>query len=184
MLDDVDFEDPILGEDGFDTGSLGSFDFEDDFFGVDVSGGGAVLVDAVFGNAPGGVAFVVAVGEGATFGVSFGGAVFDSFVFEGEAAAFAGTSFALVFFGVTTVAGLGSGARSIKDATGALVGGAVNCPLAIWRARSFTLTNILTGRKVHVQQNDPGDAHAFYGEHDSFSKLWPQCAQACAPQAC
>lgn len=197
LLDDVDLVDPSLGvagfEDGsfvdFGEGSLVSFDFED-FLGVDASGGGAILGDVGSGNAPIGVAFegvafggAAGVGAGAGFGTSLEGAVLESLVFEGDAVAFT-VSFAPDFFDVATVAGLGSGARSIKVAAGMLVFGAVNCPLAIWRARSFTLTNILTERRVHVQQNDPGDAHAFYEEHESFNELWPQCAQACAPQGC
>jgi hypothetical protein len=188
LFDDVDFEDPSLGVEGFKDGSLAgfedgsfvdfeedsfvSFDFEDDFLGVDTSGGVAILGDVGSGNAPIGVALDgVALGDsagvGVALGVSFEGAVLDSFVF---AVAFV-VSFAPAFFDVAAAAGLGSGARSIKVAAGMLVLGAVNCPLAIWRARSFTLTNILAERRVHVQQNDPGDAHAFYEEHESFNKL-------------
>ena len=135
------FRDPILGDNGFGDDSLDTFDFEDDFFSVDPSGIDVVFEGAVFVTvAGGGVAF-----EGATFGVvSLGVASFGNLVFDGEAAAFVGASFTSLFFDVATVAGLGSGARSTSDATGALVVGAVNCPLAIWRARSFTLINILT----------------------------------------
>lgn len=177
LLDGVDFEDPSLELEGFEddsfagfedesfvdfeVGSLVSFDLEDDFFDVDASGGGEILGDVGSGNAPIGVAFdgvalEGSAGVGAAFAVSFEGAVFESFVF-----AVAFVSFAPAFFGVAAAAGLGSGARSIKVAAGVLVFGAVNCPLAIWRARSFTLTNILTERRVHVQQNGPGRCARF-----------------------
>lgn len=179
LLDDVDLRDPSLGVEGFEEGSFAdfeddsladfeqsfvdfeegsflSFDFED-FFGVDASGGGATTGEVGSGNAPinvalDGVAVGGCAGVGAALGISFEGAVFESLVF---AAPFA-MSFAPAFFGVAAGADLGSGARSIKVAAGMLVFGAVNCPLAIWRARSFTLTNILTERRVHVQQNDLG----------------------------
>ena len=159
MLDDEGLEDPILGDDDFEDGSLVSFVFEDDFLGVEAPGGGTVFGDVVLGATAGGrVAFgSVAFGAG-----SSAGAAFDRLVFKGETVAFEEASLCPVFFGVATAAGFGSGARSIRDATGALVVGAVNCPLAIWRARSFTLTNILTERRVHVQHRDPGGAHAFY----------------------
>lgn len=175
LLVDVDFDELGLGDDGFGEGSLVSRGLEDDFFGVDGSGAGVGLVGAVCGNAPigvafGGAAFGGAAGVDAT-GVAVRGSVLDTFVFE-DVEAFAAVSFAPAFFGVAVVVvGLDSGLWSIKDATGAFVGGAVNCPLAIWRARSLTLTNMLTRRRVHVQQNDPGGAHAFYDEHDSFREL-------------
>ena len=131
MLDDEDLEDPILGEDGFEVGSLVNLDFEDDFLGVEASGGGIVFEDLALGVAAGGgVACEGAAFGGAAFGVdSLAGAAFDNFVFEDDTGAFAGASFVPVFFGVAT--GFGSGARSMRDATGALVAGAMNCPLAI-----------------------------------------------------
>lgn len=146
LLDDAVLKDPILGDEGLDVDSLVSLDFEDVFLGVDASAGEGVFGEVVFETVAGGA---VAFG-GATLGVvSFGGAVLDNLAFEDEAcwlAAFAEASLDALFFEVVTGAGLGSGARSIRDATGTLVGAAENCPLAIWRARSFTLTNILTGQ--------------------------------------
>lgn len=144
-----DLEDFFGGGVSVVGGSLDSFDFDDDFFGLGASGGDAVVFEDVGFEGGGGVAFggVVFGGAfcgGATFGVaSFVGAFFDDFFFE-SAAAVCVASFPPVFLGGAT-AGWASGARSIRDATGALVvGGAVNCPSAIWRARSLTLRNMST----------------------------------------
>lgn len=161
MLDEVGFEDPIFGVDGFEEGSLVNLDFEDDFFGVEASGGGGMAFgDVAFGNAPGvtfGGALEGVAWGGAALGVgSGGGATLESFFFEADAVAFDGVSFPPAFFGVATTAGWGSGARSMRDATGALVVAAENCPLAIWRARSFTLMNMLTVQKSTRTAEGPG----------------------------
>jgi hypothetical protein len=148
-FDGFDFEEVFFGVGGSAAGgSFDSFDFEDDFFGVGGSGGDMVgFEDGVFaagaGVALGGAA---AFCGGATFGrASFDGAPFDSFFLLASAAAAAAFGGACPAAGVFLGGvGCGSGARSIKDSTGALVVGAVNCPSAIWRARSFTLRNILT----------------------------------------
>jgi hypothetical protein len=134
LLDDKGLEDPILGDDGFEDGSLVSFVFEDDLLDVEASGGGTVFGDVVLGAAAGGR---VAFGSAAFSVGSLAGAASDRLVFKGETMAFEEASLCPVFFGVATAAGFGSGARSSRDATGAPVVGAVNCPLAIWRARSL-----------------------------------------------
>lgn len=70
---------------------------------------------------------------------------FDDLLFGGHDCwlmALGGASFK-DFLAVAIVVGLDPGVRSIRDVTGALAGATENWPLAIWRARSFTLTNIL-----------------------------------------
>lgn len=182
FVEDVGLEESILGVENFD-GSLVGFGFQDDFFGVFGSGGGGVVFWGVgFSVATaGGVAFAggaafgvdlvgrAAFGVGCVGGATFGtgsarGATFCDLVFGNAtcwAIDFSGASFENVVFALPVVARFGSGARSINDASASPGAVAENCPAAIWRARSLTLTNILSGR-VHVQQNAPGDAHAFY----------------------
>lgn len=64
LLDGVGLEDPILGDDGFEDGSLENFGFVGDFIGVFTSGGDVMLEDVIFEAVDGvGVGF-----EGAVFG--------------------------------------------------------------------------------------------------------------------
>lgn len=75
------------------------FNFEEDFFGVDVSGVCVGFEDIGFVEAAGGgLGFV-----GTLVVDSFEAAALDDFVFEGEAPAFASDSMLLLFFGVVVV---------------------------------------------------------------------------------
>lgn len=127
--------DPNFGDDGLVMKSPCVFDLTDDFFGTDFSGGTADLDSTPFDlTCCGGSGFADA---GCAID-SFEGIAFDDFGFdlEGEMAVVP------VFFVAAAITGIGSGTRSTGGTTGTLDVDAVNCPLAIWRARSFTLTNI------------------------------------------
>lgn len=134
VLDDEDFEDEDLEDELFDSG----FDsvFED--ANLEVAFG-----DGDFGD----VAFSVAAFAGVDFtDASFGDLGFDGV--EGDGSVFAEATFDGENLVVTIFEGTTFGAAAGGGATGSATGVATdwNWPLAICRARSFTLRNILTER--------------------------------------
>jgi hypothetical protein len=160
-FDEELFDDFVLG----DFGDLGGSVFDRESFGGALSGNAPIGVEGFEDDDFEGAGFDAAGFEEDAFGAAtFGAAGFGAVAVFGDggfaAAAFGGAAFGGAAFGIVT---FGGGGWLICVAGGC----AVNCPLAICLARSFTLRNILTDSDGK-RRNNLGAEHRFDGNRQPW----------------